>query len=235
MKQDDLPEYIRNSLKHSVLTKAETNELINKSQRGDKKATEKLVKHNMRFVYMTARRYSYFMQIEDLMQEGVCGLLRAIKDFKTSTNYNLTTYSILWIGAFCKRAAQKSSGYTAFQRARERQLIKFDDTLSIDSDVTSSGVPIGDALASDDTPADETLHRKKIDQAIREVIAEENHRNPRSALITKRLGERGAPESSLEWIGKQVGVSKERIRQLEMGVKNRLRANPRLKKIAESA
>jgi RNA polymerase sigma-B factor len=63
-------------------------------EQGDVSAREKLIEHYMPLVRSLARRYSYRgEQLEDLVQIGAIGLIKAIDRFDVSRGVELTTYA----------------------------------------------------------------------------------------------------------------------------------------------
>src|SRR3954447_5169904 len=63
-------------------------------EEGDLRAREQLIEHYMSLVRSLARRYSYRgEQLEDLVQIGAIGLLKAIDRFDVDRGFELTTYA----------------------------------------------------------------------------------------------------------------------------------------------
>lgn len=61
-------------------------------------SAEKLVIHNLRYVAHLAREYKYpHVDIEDLFQEGIIGLMKAVKKFNPDKEVRFITYSVFWI------------------------------------------------------------------------------------------------------------------------------------------
>lgn len=79
------------------MTKEEAYELINKAQNGDKEAFNTMILRNLALVIKYAYLFSYAGDIEDLIQQGVFGLMKAVNNFDTSTNYAFSTYAYHWI------------------------------------------------------------------------------------------------------------------------------------------
>lgn len=82
--------------------------------RGDEdtanRAKEQLVMANLRLVASVARRYlGHGMPIEDLMQEGAIGLMRAVDRFNYAKGYRFSTYAIWWIRRSISRAIADQS------------------------------------------------------------------------------------------------------------------------------
>lgn len=98
--------------KYRLLTPAETRSLIIKSQNGDQESTDILIKHNLRLVISIAKKYrliSSTITMNDLTQEGVFGLIRAIEKFDVSKGYRFSTYATWWIKQSIKRFINYSS------------------------------------------------------------------------------------------------------------------------------
>lgn len=71
----------------------------------ERQAKEQLVMANLRLVASVARRYlGHGMPIEDLMQEGTIGLMRAVDRFNYRKGYRFSTYAIWWIRRSISRA-----------------------------------------------------------------------------------------------------------------------------------
>lgn len=69
--------------------------LIEKSHKGDKDARNILVESNMGLVYTIARRFcGRGLEMEDLIQIGSIGLLKAIDKFDTRFDVRFSTYAV---------------------------------------------------------------------------------------------------------------------------------------------
>jgi len=63
-----------------------------------RRATEQLVKGNLRLVLVIARRYQHRgLSLLDLVQEGNIGLMRAAERFEQSRGFRFSTYATWWI------------------------------------------------------------------------------------------------------------------------------------------
>ena len=63
-------------------------------------AAQKLIMANLRFVVKIARGYmGYGLQLNDLIQEGNIGLMKAVKRFSPEHNVRLISYAVHWIKA----------------------------------------------------------------------------------------------------------------------------------------
>lgn len=78
--------------------------LLKKAQKGNKKARNKIAKHNLRLVVYIAKKYSNSkINIEDLIAEGNLGIFEAIKRFKSFQGFKFSTYAVPWIKQKIKR------------------------------------------------------------------------------------------------------------------------------------
>ena len=69
-------------------------------ENGNFDAAQRLIMANLRFVVKIARGYSgYGLQLNDLIQEGNVGLMKAVKRFSPEHNVRLISYAVHWIKA----------------------------------------------------------------------------------------------------------------------------------------
>ena len=93
--------------KDRLLTAAEEQELGRESIAGNLQARNTLVCHNHRLVLSIVRPYvnsSHFLGKDDLIQEGVIGLIRAAEKFDPARGYRFSTYATAWIHQSIVRA-----------------------------------------------------------------------------------------------------------------------------------
>ncbi len=90
--------YLREIAKHKALSAEQEAEVARKIKKGDKKAVERLVKANLRFVVSVARNYqNQGMPLADLINEGNLGLIRAAYRFDEKKNFKFISYAVWWI------------------------------------------------------------------------------------------------------------------------------------------
>lgn len=81
-----------------MLTREEEFTLIAKAQKGDKKAIEKIVTEHLFLPNKVARSLDVTsLDIEDLQQEGVLGLMHAIKKFDRTKGVRFADYATYWV------------------------------------------------------------------------------------------------------------------------------------------
>ncbi len=74
-------------------------------KRGER-ARERMIVSNTKLVLGVAHHYRHFcdMTLEDLFQEGVCGLIRAVEKFDHTKGFKFSTYATWWIRQAITRA-----------------------------------------------------------------------------------------------------------------------------------
>ncbi len=92
-----------------MLTAAEEIELAQRIEHGDLAAKDRMINANLRLVVSQARRYQgHGLPLEDLVQEGMLGLIRAVEKFDWRRGFKFSTYGTLWIRQAIQRGLQNS-------------------------------------------------------------------------------------------------------------------------------
>ncbi len=95
---ESITKYFNEVSKIPLLTAEEENELAQKSSAGDEVALEKIVKSNLRFVISVAKQYqNRGLPLEDLVNDGNFGLIRAAKKFDSNRGFKFISYAVWWI------------------------------------------------------------------------------------------------------------------------------------------
>jgi RNA polymerase primary sigma factor len=106
---DSLELFLRRARLHPLLTAAEEIELAKRIERGDLEAKERMINANLRLVVSQARRYQgHGLPMEDLVQEGMLGLIRAVEKFDWRRGFKFSTYGTLWIRQAIQRGLQNT-------------------------------------------------------------------------------------------------------------------------------
>src|SRR5436305_7336274 len=104
---DSLSLFFRQARQHPLLTAAEEIELAQRIEKGDLEAKERMINANLRLVVSQARRYQgHGLSMEDLVQEGMLGLIRAVEKFDWRRGFKFSTYGTLWIRQAIQRGLQ---------------------------------------------------------------------------------------------------------------------------------
>jgi RNA polymerase primary sigma factor len=108
--KDSLNLYLDEIKNNKTLTGAEEALYAVKIRKGDKRALEELVKANLRFVVSVARNYqNQGLPLNDLINEGNLGLIKAARKFDEKKNFKFISYAVWWIRqAILKALAEQS-------------------------------------------------------------------------------------------------------------------------------
>ena len=108
--QTPLETYLREINETALLTANDEKELSNRISQGDGAARDRMVRANLRLVVNIARGYTgKGLPLQDLIEEGNLGLLRAVEGFDPNMNTRFSTYASYWIKQSIKRALVNSA------------------------------------------------------------------------------------------------------------------------------
>jgi RNA polymerase primary sigma factor len=103
--QSPLETYLREINETALLTADEEKQLAYRIEEGDAQARDRMVRANLRLVVNIARGYTgKGLALQDLIEEGNLGLLRAVEGFDPGMNTRFSTYASYWIKQSIKRA-----------------------------------------------------------------------------------------------------------------------------------
>lgn len=93
-----LTSWLRSVAGHRLLSREEEVELAKRIESGDIEARDELVQGNLRLVISIAVKYQgHNVPLEDLIQEGNIGLIKAASKFDYRKGFKFSTYAIWWI------------------------------------------------------------------------------------------------------------------------------------------
>src|SRR5918996_3642280 len=104
---DGLALYLRRIARTPLLTPSQEQALARRIERGDLAAKDRMIEANLRLVVHVAKRYQREdsgLTLQDLVQEGTIGLVRAVEKFDYRRGYRFSTYATLWIRQAIGRA-----------------------------------------------------------------------------------------------------------------------------------
>jgi RNA polymerase primary sigma factor len=213
---EDLAPYLDTIRAFPPLTREEEHVLALRARRGDVNARQRLVRHNLAFVVAIARKQRRgTVRLDDVIQEGNVGLMRAAEKFDPDAGTRFSTYAVWWIRAYVGKYLKEARSSVRPQSGTVAQA-----DLSLDSSVDEENETTHLERIEDDGPGPEdTYLAVEADGEVRESLGR----------IRKRVGELGwdiihnrlqqDQPRTLEEIGKRWGVSRERVRQVELRTK----------------
>jgi RNA polymerase primary sigma factor len=256
--------YLKQINETPLLSAAEERELGRRVSEGDYFARDHLVKANLRLVVSIARGYNgKGLGLDDLIEEGNLGLIRAVETFDYSQNIRFSTYASYWIKQSIRRAVMNNGkpirlpAYMVTLLAKWRQattkltarlgrpptpeevgkelrlsprkipivskameVSKLQPYSEGDED---TGVPLDDVLIDGNNRSPDELMAHDDDQARMKILLDELDERE-SAVIRLRFGlDESVPEAmTLRQIGERLGLTRERVRQLEQAALTKL-------------
>jgi RNA polymerase primary sigma factor len=97
-KNQSLENYLREIGEVKLLTPAEEIELAKQIKQNDQRALKRLVSANLRFVVSVSKSYqNYGLSLEDLINEGNLGLMKAAYRFDETRGFKFISYAVWWI------------------------------------------------------------------------------------------------------------------------------------------
>jgi len=229
----------------------------------------RMVKSNVRLVISIAREHEGpGMELSDLIQDGMQGLIRGAEKFDASKGFRFSTYSHWWIKQAIRKSvleqtqiirlpshmADASSRVKECWRRLHRQLKRLPSNEEIALD---TGMPIRRVEAAMSLPkytvsltgkvgctdvtyqeimpdasaetAEEVLHRWLMKEEVERALGS---LSPRERQVMRyRFGIEGGRPRTLHGIGQLLGVSRERIRQIELGAFRKLRGKDKVRSL----
>src|SRR6478672_5087570 len=101
---EGLSHYLRNLGGHQQLTREQEYDLARRARKGEEAARQILAQSNLAFVVAVAKKFANRgARLDDLIQEGNVGLMKAIEHFDPKKNVRFATYAVWWIRAYITR------------------------------------------------------------------------------------------------------------------------------------
>ena len=97
--------YLRDLRRYPPLTREAEGEAVREALKGNRKAYERLVSSNLRFVVSVALQYrGRGLPLSELIAVGNVGLLKAVERFDLARGYKLISYAVWWIRQSIRKA-----------------------------------------------------------------------------------------------------------------------------------
>jgi RNA polymerase primary sigma factor len=252
--QSPLETYLREINETSLLTADEEKTLARRIATGDTEARDLMVRANLRLVVNIARGYTgKGLALQDLIEEGNLGLLRAVEGFDPNMNTRFSTYASYWIKQSIKRALVNTAktiripAYMVELLAKWRRATnQLTDELgrpptneetarflglpkkklniikkairvynsAPQTDQSEAGWSIDEMLQDGRTKTPDTEMVENDD--LRQVMTLLDKMDPREATVLRmRFGLNDEEPKTLKEIGESLGLTRERVRQIE--------------------
>lgn len=229
-----------------VVPAEEQLELVRQAQAGDVRARDRLVQATLGYVWTVAKKWHRLCrshETQDLVTEGVFGVLRAIEKFDHRDGVRFLTYAAWWIRQAIQRAAVKDStplsapfhaldvavlgarpprmredGRRALIHLRRSAALEFDGPIGENGGTLADVVPDGRTEPDDERLGDRTslADARAVLGTFRAALSRREQ-----DIFDRRLM---ADEDTLETVGEDWCLTRERVRQIEKALRERLRA-----------
>jgi len=245
--QDEIYHYLKDIRKIKVMTPDREKELAVKmksdeiSDRERKKIEQELLQGNLRFVITVAKQYqNQGLDLSDLIAEGNLGLMKAIKNFDWNKDLRFISYAVWWVKQSIIQSLNDNSRTIRLpvnvvqdlQKAKkefeqsgkilEEKFLSLPSIVNLNANINEDGdtlidlIPNPDALAPDAGFETKDILKNKL-MSLLNVLDERE-----KSIIGDYFGLTGTPRT-LEDIGSDFNLTKERVRQIKEKALRRLR------------
>jgi RNA polymerase primary sigma factor len=119
--------YLKEINRIPLLSREEEDKYARAAAEGNKKAKEKLIRANLRFVVNVAKKYqNQGLPIADLISEGNIGLMNAIERYDVNRGYHFISYAVWWIRQAILKAICEKSRMIRIPLNRANELVQIE-------------------------------------------------------------------------------------------------------------
>ena len=156
-----LDKYLVEIGREELISTDEEVELAQRIHHGDRKALDKLTRANLRFVVSVAKQYqNQGLALNDLIDEGNLGLIKAAKKFAETRGFNFISYAVWWIRQSILQAISEQSrivrmplNQVGFQSKLAKAIVNFEQ----ENERRPSVQELADILETDEAKVQEAL------------------------------------------------------------------------------
>lgn len=124
-----LETYLKEINRIRLLTPQQEKSLAERVQRGDHQARQDMIKANLRLVVNIAKRYAACgLPLQDLIEEGNLGLVKAVERFDPSKGCRFSTYATWWIKQAIRRTLTDTSRVVRIPSYMREMIQEFEET-----------------------------------------------------------------------------------------------------------
>jgi RNA polymerase primary sigma factor len=214
---EGISDYLRHLNGQKQLTREQEYDLSRRAKKGDEAARRQLAVSNLAFVVAIAKKFAHRgARLEDLIQEGNIGLMKAIEHFDPKKNVRFATYAVWWIRAYITRYLKDNRSQVRGGEFERQTMSDLSLDIPIDDDTDSTYL---DQLEDASLSPQAQVLSQETDDAVQEALTR----------VRKRIGDLGwdilqerltqDKPRTLEELGRRWGVSRERVRQVELKTK----------------
>ena len=252
---DPVRMYLKEIGKVNLLTPEEEVELAQRMADGDEEAKKRMAEANLRLVVSIAKRYvGRGMLFLDLIQEGNLGLIKAVEKFNYQKGYKFSTYATWWIRQAITRAiadqartiripvhmVETINKVIRVSRQLLQELGHDPSPEEIAEEMDMPVTPIGEEEDSrlgdfiEDEAASEPAEAASFTLLKEQLMEVLDTLTPREKKVLElRFGILDGRTRTLEEVGREFNVTRERIRQIEAKALRKLRHPSRSKKLKD--
>ncbi len=193
------------------LSKEEEEKYVSLFLKGDTKARDKLIEHNLRLVVFLAKKYENTkIDLEDLVSIGTIGLIKGVNTYQNDKNIKLATYASRCIDNEILMYLRKTK--------KKRTEVSFEDSLSFDSE--GNELHLEDVLGTDGDIVTKPLEDENDRYLMYREVNKLGKRD--KEIIELRYGLNGKKEMTQKEVASLLGISQSYISRIEKKVIKRL-------------